>query len=37
MFKTSDVKYYKTEINDESKKTKYNYIVIFKICNPNQK
>jgi hypothetical protein len=37
MFKTSDLKYYKTEINDESKETKCNYIGIFKIYNRNQK
>ncbi len=32
-----DLKYYKIEVNDESKETKYTYIVVCEICNPIKK
>jgi hypothetical protein len=28
---------FKTKVNDESKETNCNYIVIFKFCNPSKK
>jgi hypothetical protein len=37
MFKTFDLKYYKIEVNDESKKTKCTQIVICEISNISKK
>jgi hypothetical protein len=37
MFKILDLKYYKTEVNDESRETKCNQIVICKNLNPSKK
>ncbi len=36
MFKTLDLKYYKIEVNDESKETKCIQIVICEISNPRK-
>jgi hypothetical protein len=37
MFKTLDLKYYKIEVNDESKETKCTQIVICGISNQTKK
>jgi len=37
MFKTLDLKYYKIEVNDESKETKCTQIIICEISNTRRK
>jgi len=37
MSKTLDLKYYKIEVNDESKETKCTQIILCEILNPNKK
>jgi hypothetical protein len=36
MSKTLDIKYYKIEVNDESKETKCTQIILREIPNPNK-
>jgi hypothetical protein len=37
MFKTLNLKYYKIEVNDESKETKCTHIIICEISNPKKR